>query len=259
VKLLRGKCEAVFALNASYLYYIICKLSKTRYFTVSRKYRRYSSYLSDIHETNRYLSILKDAKLCTEATKTVLKIPIQVINEYDKVFSSYISKNSLNIGMVPSASCEAKRWQAEKYASIADWLVDKYNANVIFLGSKSDCAIIDRIKSMMRHYPGDLSGKTTIAGLIYMISKLDYFISNDTGPMQIADALSVPLLAIFGPSNHKRFGPLNTRSKILRENLSCNPCNYNFVHFNCKSFICMDNISVESAKSIISSSLIKLH
>ncbi len=46
-----------------------------------------------------------------------------------------------------------------------------------------------------------------------LLEWVQLFISNDTGPFHIADALNIPFVVIFGPENFYRYGPYNTKSK----------------------------------------------
>jgi len=57
-----------------------------------------------------------------------------------------------------------------------------------------------------------------------LIQKCQYMITNDSGLMHVANALSVPLLAIYGPTDYRRTAPLAKTSKILRLGLPCSPC-----------------------------------
>jgi ADP-heptose:LPS heptosyltransferase len=49
-------------------------------------------------------------------------------------------------------------------------------------------------------------------------------ISNDTGPMHVADALGKPVVAMFGPTDPRRTGPYSQRERALHHSLPCAPC-----------------------------------
>ena len=70
-----------------------------------------------------------------------------------------------------------------------------------------------------------MAGKTSISELINKISKLDLFITGDSGPMHLAAAFQIPTVSIFGPTNYKETSQwMNQKSKILTKNLDCQPC-----------------------------------
>jgi heptosyltransferase I len=58
--------------------------------------------------------------------------------------------------------------------------------------------------------------KATITGLIALTRRARLFIGGDTGPIHLAAALQVPVVAIFGPTDPARNGPYGTRSIVLR-------------------------------------------
>ena len=87
----------------------------------------------------------------------------------------------------------------------------------------------------------NLAAKTSIDELINLISKLDFFITSDSGPMHIAAALQVPTVSIFGPTNYKETSQwMNEKGMIVKKNLKCQPCMKRkcpLVHHNCMKFI----------------------
>jgi len=73
----------------------------------------------------------------------------------------------------------------------------------------------------------DLSGQTNLNEMISLISVCDVFFSADTGPAHIAQALGLPTVVLFGPSNEKEFGPIDKDLHALvvpPEDLPCRPC-----------------------------------
>ena len=75
--------------------------------------------------------------------------------------------------------------------------------------------------------PVNLAGKTSLGGLAAIIDSLDLFISNDTGPAHIANALGTPSITIFGPADYRRWAPLNqSLHRIVRHPVACSPCGF---------------------------------
>jgi heptosyltransferase-2 len=69
-----------------------------------------------------------------------------------------------------------------------------------------------------------LTGKTTIAEAVAIISIADVLITNDTGPAHIGAALGTPTLVIFGPTNPLTTYPLSPAAAIIRHPPDCAPC-----------------------------------
>ena len=71
----------------------------------------------------------------------------------------------------------------------------------------------------------NLASNTTIPELIRHISRLDLFITGDSGPMHVAAAFEVPTVAIFGPTKDDETSQwMNEKSSILKKNIDCQPC-----------------------------------
>jgi heptosyltransferase I len=113
----------------------------------------------------------------------------------------------------PGAGWGAKQWPADRYGEVAKALAQ------------------DKIQSVINYGPGEeelagavesASGGTaqkiscSIADLISLTRRASLFVGGDTGPMHLAAALRVPVVAIFGPTNPARNGPFGTRSIVLR-------------------------------------------
>lgn len=131
------------------------------------------------------------------------------------------------IGIHAGARPPARRWPAEYFAAVADELVRRFDAQILLTGSLIEEAPIQAMVNHMKTKPGNLVGHTSLGGLAALISKLDLFISNDTGPAHIACAVNTPSITIFGPADYARWVPLDTmRHTTVRHPVTCSPCGY---------------------------------
>ena len=71
----------------------------------------------------------------------------------------------------------------------------------------------------------DLVGKAPLVDLAAVLERMALLITGDTGPMHLAAAVGTPVLAIFGPSDPRRYAPRHTRSTVVHADLWCRPCN----------------------------------
>ena len=78
------------------------------------------------------------------------------------------------------------------------------------------------------------------------ISKLDLFITGDSGPMHIAASFQIPTIAIFGPTNHNETSQWkNQKSRIVKKDLACQPCMKRrcpLLHHNCMETIEVNDV-----------------
>jgi heptosyltransferase-2 len=122
-----------------------------------------------------------------------------------------------------SVNSRAKRWPAERYAALADRLIES-GANVALIGSLAESDVSQEVCKHAQRQLVVLTGKTTIAEVTALISIADVLISNDTGPAHIGSALNTPTLVIFGPTNPLTTYPLSSNAEIIRRPPDCAPC-----------------------------------
>lgn len=131
------------------------------------------------------------------------------------------------IGLHAGARPPVRRWPAEYFATVADTLACRFGAQIILTGGPGEEETAQQVETHM-HMPAlNIAGQTSLGGLAALISKLDLFISNDTGPAHVADAVDCPSITVFGPAEFQRWRPLDgIRHPSLRRPVACSPCNY---------------------------------
>jgi heptosyltransferase-2 len=87
-----------------------------------------------------------------------------------------------------------------------------------------------------------LAGKTSLAEFVQLVPGCDLFVTNDTGTMHVAAALSVPTLAIFGPTNERETRPLGLRVEVVTGEAFCRPCKLRHCPIDHR---CMNSVSVD--------------
>jgi heptosyltransferase-1 len=113
----------------------------------------------------------------------------------------------------PGAGWGAKRWPAERYGRVARALASDGVRSVLNYGPGED--------NLAREAEAASEGaakaiKCSITELIALTRRSRLFVGGDTGPLHLAAALQVPVVAIFGPTDPARNGPYGTRSVVLR-------------------------------------------
>ena len=157
-------------------------------------------------------------------------------------------------------SAISRRWINKRWAKLADILIEKYNAKVIFTGAEVEKGIVAEITKYMKHKATNLVGKTTLKQFAALTKQCDLFISLDTGPMHIVAAQKTPVVALFGPNTPKKWGPYGDNHRVIYKALPCSPCTqqYRGKVSNCKNNICMQKITVEDVLKAVDE-LIRKH
>jgi ADP-heptose:LPS heptosyltransferase len=173
-----------------------------------------------------------------------------------------INSKDILIGIHPGCGINnpMRKWQKEKFAKLADFLIENYNYKIFFTGGKSEKKLVEEIQCLMKNPSLDFSDSTNLRELAELISRCKFFVSNDTGPLHLASAMKVPVVSFFGPNTPLLYGPLGENNLIFYKKMKCSPCttNFNEKSTKCKHFKCINNISFEEVKSKIkNSNLIK--
>ena len=129
------------------------------------------------------------------------------------------------LGLNPGAFYgSAKRWVPERYAAVGDLVSRRTGLSVALLGGPAERPLAESIAAGMRAPVRVLCGETTLAELVGVLSRLRLLLTNDSGPMHVAAALGVPVVAVFGPTDWRETAPVSERSRIVREEVECAPC-----------------------------------
>ncbi len=225
-----GGFDAFFSFRSSFR-------SKILKFLISakKKYQFDKNKYQNHHQVEKYNDFINDSLNFNSSPKK-LKL-------YKRNQSSDVAQKSI-LGINPGASYgSAKRWYPEEFAEVASELASQYDI-VIFGGPGEKDIAMDIEKSLIEKGVSNyqnLAGNTTIPGLINHISKLDLFITGDSGPMHVAAAFNIPTVAIFGPTKDDETSQwMNEKSIIVKKNLDCQPCMKRtcpLQHHNCMNLI----------------------
>ncbi|MGH9804435.1 MAG: lipopolysaccharide heptosyltransferase II [Candidatus Acidiferrales bacterium] len=137
----------------------------------------------------------------------------------------------------------AKCWLPERFAELADRLVERRNAAVLLCGTSAEAGLGEAIASRMRARPVSLIGQTTLEEFLGLLANVDLFIGNDSGAMHLAAGLGLAQVIVFGPTDEAGTGPLNARARLVKQPVSCSPC---FLRHCPVDHRCMTRVAVDA-------------
>ncbi|MCK4403647.1 MAG: glycosyltransferase family 9 protein [candidate division Zixibacteria bacterium] len=149
----------------------------------------------------------------------------------------------------PGSGNSSLNLPAKRFAQVADGLVKKVNAKIIFTGMEREKGVVDFIKNDMEHTAIDLTGRTSLRELAAVLKNCDVVVSNSTGPMHLAVALDTPTVAIFCPifaAGPIRWGPYGERHQVI---LPPVPVCFKCKPKSCPHYDCMEKIKTEQIVS----------
>ena len=147
---------------------------------------------------------------------------------HDEFAEKFFKDNSLAgknvIGINPCGTWKTKVWYLEKFAELIKMFDDSYRF-LVFWGYADEQSQAQKLRDMTGNNVV-LVPQVNLKYLGTLMKHCKVFLTNDTGPMHIASALGVNVAAIFGPTNYRLQGPLNSNSLVIKnEKLDCLGCN----------------------------------
>ncbi|WP_447973294.1 lipopolysaccharide heptosyltransferase II [Nitrospira sp. Kam-Ns4a] len=184
-----------------------------------------------IHQVHYYLDLLRPLGGFLPARPPRLFVSEQDEREAGALLAAEVAPGDFLVGLNPGSTYGgAKRWLPERFAQAADRLLERLSvergqpARLVIVGAPGEEPLAQAIADRMVARPVLLTGRTTVRQLMAVVKRCGLFLSNDTGPMHIAAAFGVPLVAIFGPTDPRTTAPYGTGHTIVRQPVECAPC-----------------------------------
>ena len=140
--------------------------------------------------------------------------------------------------IVPGAGSYLKRWPVSRFGEVARYFTSK-GKQVMIVGSQSERALAEQIKTFTPIV--NACGSLTLRELASLLPKAALVLSCDSAIMHLAYEQNAPVVAIFGPTDEKKYGRLSPNNRIVRRKLDCAPCERAHCRFERQA--CMEDIS----------------
>lgn len=203
------------------------------------------------HSKARHLYRLQSLGISNLSEPAYVHVP-----EEDEGYAERILKE-LSLGgdfivISPGARSHLKRWTVEGFAHVADRLRKECGAEVLFIGQGEDDAIISDVMSRMKQRPHNIAGRTNIRQLAHILKRSKLLITNDSAPLHLGCAVGTKVLAIFGPTDPKKYGPTGEFDAFISKKLFCSPCEKAACGYNyeCMTLITPDEV-FETARMML--------
>lgn len=206
---------------------------------------------SIVHKKERHLYRLHPLGMQGIKEDTYIYIP----EEDERYIEGLIKGNNITDPIVvinPGAKSHLKRWMADGFTEIADRLTGENNASVIFIGLGEDAAVVDEVTRKMKRKFYNFTNRTNIRQLAALLRKAKLVITNDSAPLHLGCAVGARVLAIFGPTDPKKYGPTGDLDAVINKKLFCSPCESAQCKYNheCMKLISADEV-YDAAKMMV--------
>ena len=216
--------------------------------------------LRRIHHVEYFLEVARAAGCAVDG------LPRRVyftLDQADRDFASHLllragaARFALLAAFAPAASKAPRAWHAERFAALAGELVQRRNAGIVVVGGPADREAARPILEAAGVAGIDAVGSSTVRQMAALIERCGLFVGNDSGPMHVAAALDVPVLALFGPGTPSKTAPYMRAERYiaLTNNVACSPCRQDFFR-ECEPSaankpMCLETISIRQASAAL--------
>lgn len=144
----------------------------------------------------------------------------------------------------PGASVDAKQWPAERFTEVALYC-EELGFGVVVVGGNADKGTAQVITRALSHC-NNLVGKTSLTESASIVAGTALMISGDTGLLHVAQLLDVPTVALFGPSNPRKWSREGDRHIVVSASADCSPCSrFGTIPKCCHDLRCMQSITTD--------------
>lgn len=156
------------------------------------------------HAIDRALALAQAAGAAVGSRETEL-----AVSAADQKFAQKLLGHDTRwVCIAPGSGRIEKNWLNERWAEVADELIEKKNMFIVFTGSPGEKVMVDDIVLRMRNSQKalNLCGKTNLTQLAAVVQRCLLVLSPDSGTMHLARAMKTPLIGLFTKENAKEWG-----------------------------------------------------
>ncbi len=129
------------------------------------------------------------------------------LEEADDLLAPIAAHTGPLVVLHPGATDGRRRWPTEKFAAVADGLIER-GARGVLVGAEAEAQVVGQTLAKMKHGALDLCGKTTIGGLAGVLTRCSLAVCNDSGPLHLSLAVGARAVGIFWCGNMINAGPM---------------------------------------------------
>ncbi|MCM8776153.1 MAG: glycosyltransferase [Candidatus Omnitrophica bacterium] len=149
------------------------------------------------------------------------------------------------VGLVIGSSPKwpTKRWPLDSFQELSRLLIQKAGCRIVLIGTQEESDDLAGFDSFPKDRMINLVGKTSLEDLIVLVKLLDVLVTGDTAPLHIASAVKTKIVALFGPTDPRRYMPPAESAVVLTRYLACQPCHRGKCPLE-EERVCLKRISV---------------
>ncbi len=178
------------------------------------------------HLVTTYKMLLEPLSIPLSTTAPKLYVSAQEVAAARALLKNYhVPEGATLVGINPGAAYgTAKCWLPERFREVTEKLLQNKELYIVYFGDVASAHLVEGICADLPERVINLAARTTLRELSSLISICNVLLTNDSGPMHIADALGVPIVALFGSTSEIITGPYRSPGVVIHKHVPCSPC-----------------------------------
>jgi heptosyltransferase II len=180
------------------------------------------------HDVERNLSVLQAVGVSVEECQREIDFPVKTAIQAsvdDKLRALGLVEGKLIVGINPASVWPTKRWSAAGFAELIQLLRKRFDCQILLFGGSDDAVVVEEVQNRCARAAISLVGQIGLRELAAAISRCTVFVTNDSGPMHLAVARKIPVVAIFCATTPALgFYPYTDKAVVVEKDLKCRPC-----------------------------------
>ncbi len=195
--------------------------------------RFYTRKISITHDLDRtlqmetYMTIVRGITGQQGTARPVIAPPTAEDEASAECLFARLPKAERVIALCVKGTFPLKTWPKEYFGEVVRTLAKNYDVAFFIVGASVDRAYSEEVISELAPVKTlNFCGETTLGALAALISRVDLFLTVDTGAAHIAATTGVPMVVMYGCTSPARWHPVNENATVLTSNEPCCPCHY---------------------------------
>ncbi len=198
--------------------------------------------IPDTHYIHMWLTHLKGLGISFKGEEMEIFLSREEEDAAERILVAQRLSPGRIVGIHPFANkLRDKLWSFDRVVELGAAIVREGYTPLLF-GGLSERKVAEEMAEQSEGRMISLAGRLTLRQTMALIKRCVLFISVDSGPLHVAQALGVPTVALFGPSDPKLTGPLLSPAVVVYNKWECSPCGWRPCPYQ---VACMDSIGVE--------------
>ncbi len=194
-----------------------------------------------IHIADHIINSLAGVGLASQVEPALLPVSDTESEDGRRLLDGLDLAGNKPVLIAPGSGSTSKNWAAQNWAELLPGIEFEGHRPVLLQGP-ADAEPVEQVQKCLEN-PVPVLVNNSARDLKGVLAQVALFVGNDSGPAHLAAALGTPTVAIFGPSDPVLWSPRGPQVEIVRQPVSCAPCEADS-RLTCSERICLEGVEV---------------